>query len=226
MESKPATGSCAVRANDAVGLALQDTEYWKMLRASNGASYWAPLSMVPTKKLGLPAGGGLLPSRSEGSRPSPGRYGVFPGVSRNFTIRAPGLPSSILWRSSAYAPMPAKESSGANSRAERKYASGQTPYLGESGKFTPEENAYRKYAPVGSGVAETATQLKKTGPAAVNCVRIHRSAIWSYSTTGSPALPAQSGTSKPCHSVPSRSGPSSRVPVFEYTANTRFTIST
>src|SRR6266536_2749359 len=101
MESKAATGSCADKANDAVGLALQDTEYWKMLRASNGASYWAPSSMVPTKKLGLSGGGGLL-----------------------------GSPSSILWRSSAYAPIPAKESSGANSRAERKYAFGQTPYLG------------------------------------------------------------------------------------------------
>src|SRR6266536_3176125 len=130
MESKAATGSCADKANDAVGLALQSAEYWKMLRASDGASYWAASAMVPTEKLGLSGGGGLLPSRSEGSRPSPGRYGVFPGVSRNFTARAFGSPSSILWRSSAYAPIPAKESSGANSRAERKYASGQTPYLG------------------------------------------------------------------------------------------------
>src|SRR6266545_459405 len=73
---------------------------------------------------------GKTESKSAGSSPSPVRYGVVPGASRNFTARAVGSPRSILARSRPYAPMPANVSSGANSRVDRKYAFGQTPYFG------------------------------------------------------------------------------------------------
>ena len=46
-------------------------------------------------------------------------------------------------------------------------------------------------------------QLKNSGPAVVNWLRIHRSATWSYIATGSPDSSVQSFTAKPAHSEPS-----------------------
>jgi hypothetical protein len=62
---------------------------------------------------------------------------------------------------------------------------------------------------------DTATQLKKVVPVAVNCVRIQRSAIWSYRTMGSPELLVSQAPPKPAHSVLLLSGPTSSVPVLE-----------
>jgi hypothetical protein len=48
----------------------------------------------------------IVPSRSEGSKPSPTRYGSAPGGKRNDTTWAAGLPTSIWARFNAYAPTP------------------------------------------------------------------------------------------------------------------------
>src|SRR5205823_14128537 len=91
--------------------------YWNFHRfnASDGAPYGPLLSCEPTKKLGLPTGGGLIPSRSLGNSPSPTTYAGVGGA-RKETIVGLGLPASAWGRSSAYAPTPAKLFAGSNSR--------------------------------------------------------------------------------------------------------------
>jgi len=68
------------------------------------------------------------------------------------------------------------------------------------------------YGPIGFGVVEMAKQFRN-GAEAVNCVKIQRSASWSWRTTGSPAFCAWQAPPKPDHSVLLAIGPARSVPV-------------
>src|SRR5712692_3222730 len=81
---------------------VQSTWNWKRLSRCVGKSGGKSTSM---KKLGEPAGG-AGPSRSEGSIPPKGE------ATSKSTIRASGSPTSILSRSKATAPWPAKLKEG------------------------------------------------------------------------------------------------------------------
>ena len=69
---------------------------WNLYRfkASKGAPYGPLLSCDPTKKLGLPAGGGVEPSMSLGSNPSPTERAWALGGTRNEITCGLGSPAS------------------------------------------------------------------------------------------------------------------------------------
>src|SRR5687768_11205301 len=95
---------------------------------SKGAPVPAPLSIVPMKYDRLGLGGKDLPSRSAGSRPSPGRQAPPAVVSSTFSALA-GAPISIMDRSSAYVPTPAN-AAPLNSLVDAVYAPVHTPNFG------------------------------------------------------------------------------------------------
>ena len=98
IESNSSTGSWVFSAIDAVGVERHFTSNSQMLSASNVAPYGASSSCVPMIGAGASFFGFVLPSRSGGSSPSPTRLSGTLSMSRkNWTARALGLPSTILF---------------------------------------------------------------------------------------------------------------------------------
>src|SRR3954464_3885268 len=106
IELNAATGIVLAKTKEEFAGVLKSAINFHKVNASCGAPNGPLLSIEPTKYAGLPAGGGVMPSRSAGSNPSPILYGVAPGGTRNEITCGLGLPASIWVRLNAYAPTP------------------------------------------------------------------------------------------------------------------------